>query len=99
MVSKGTLIKESQEVTLKEQSRAGRLDSGGRSKKMTIAVPTVEPLAPSVSFYKTDLLNIQTGNRLWGVCNRQIHLICPMQKELGAPPSISPEPPETWQGG
>lgn len=66
---------------------------------MTITVPTVEPLAPSVSPYETDLLNIQTGNRLWGVCSRQIHLICPTQKELSAPPSISPELAGTWQGG
>ena len=65
---------------------------------MTITVPTVEPLAPLVSPYTTELLHIQTGNRLWGVCNRQIHLISPTQKELGAPPSISPAFPGTWQG-
>lgn len=33
IASKGTLMKESQEVSLKEQSREGRLDSGGRSKQ------------------------------------------------------------------
>lgn len=33
MASKGTLMKESQEVGLKEQSREGRLDTGGRSKQ------------------------------------------------------------------
>ena len=65
---------------------------------MTITVPMVEPLAPLVSPYTTELLHIQTGNRLWVVCNRQIHLISPTQKELGAPPSISPAFPGTWQG-